>query len=110
MEKVIEFLTLYWREILDLAVLIISVVLCLIRKRKVINEIDTIKQDVLGVLPVLMNSVEKPGDGAQKKSTVMSLVAAYVKKKYKIELDGSLVSYIDNAIENILSTPTKKGE
>lgn len=110
MEKLIEFLSFYWREIFDLAVLFISVVLCLIRKRPVVNEMDTIKNDILGVLPVLINSVEKPGEGAQKKSTVMNLVAAYVKKKYKIDLDGSLISYIDNVIENILSTPKKKGE
>ena len=111
MEKVIEFLTLYYREIIDISVLIISVVICLIRKRPCINEIDSIKKDVLDYLPTLICLVEKPGDGAQKKSTVMDLLFAYIYKKYHIdEFDDTFIKFVEDAIESILSTPTKKGE
>lgn len=107
MDQVIEFLKIYYREIIEFTVLIVSVVICLVKKRPCVNQIDTIKQDVLGLLPSLINSVEVPGNGAQKKSTVMSLINKYVSHRYHIDLD---LTFVESAIEDILSTPTKKGE
>lgn len=110
MEKIIEFLSQYYREIIDISVLIISVVICLIRKRPSYNEIDAIKKDALDRLPDLISLVEKPGNGAEKKQAVLDLLAAYLRKKYHFEIGDELIEFFGNSIESILSTPKKKGE
>ena len=69
--KVVEFLTQYWRVIVDCAALILSVVICLIRKRPCINEIDAIKEYILEMLPLLIDSVEVKGQGPEKKERCM---------------------------------------
>ena len=105
---VLEFLKTYYKEIIEISILFISVVICLVRKRPCVNEIDIIKEDVLEKLPSFISVVESPGNGAQKKKAVIDLVSLYVRKTYKISIPDSLVPFLENAIESILSTPTKK--
>lgn len=109
MDQIIEFLKTYYREIIDISVLLISVVLCLVRKRPCVNKMDAIKQDALEWLPLFINLAEKDGHGAEKKSTVLSMTINFLEKKYGCEL-SVLTSFLSEAIESILSTPKKKGE
>ena len=107
-EIILEFLTQHYREIIDISVLIISVVICLIRKRPSFNQIDTIKKDALDTLPLFISSVEIPGNGEKKKQAVIDLLSAYLRKKYHFDITDEMINYFGSAIESILSTPQKK--
>lgn len=105
----VKFCQTYWREIVDVSVLIISVIICLIRKRPCINKMDEIKEDVLQVLPIFIKGIEKPGNGESKKNQVIELCKNFVKKKFKIDCPQDVMDLVENQIEVILSTPQKKG-
>lgn len=110
MKEVLQFCLNYWREILAVCSVIITVVLYLVKRRPLVNLIDTIKEDALELLPVLINKVEKDGSGQQKKATVLEAVIQYIEKKYKTAVSPYIVAWLSDMIESILSTPTKKGE
>lgn len=105
---VIDFLRNHYKEIIEFSVLIFSVIICLIKKRPTLNQVDVIKEDVLEILPILINKVESPGNGEEKFSNVVLLVNQYLKNKYHIQDLSFLADFIKEAIENILSTPQKK--
>lgn len=105
---IFDFLKTYYLEILEVVILIISVVFCLVRKRPTYNKIDVIYKDVLSMLPACINLVEINGHGEEKKAKVISLISEYVQDKYKIQVPVALVDFISDAIEDILSTPSKK--
>ena len=103
-----EFIITYWREILTVFATIITVVLYLVKRRPKINLLDTIKEDVLELLPVLINKVECNGNGQRKKNAVIELVNKYLQKKYQVQISPYLAGWLSDAIESILTTPTKK--
>lgn len=107
---IFDFLKSYYKEIIEVLILIISVVIALIRKRPSYNEIDTIKKDALDLLPSLISSVERDGHGAEKKQAVLDLLFAYLSKKYHFQKTDEMINYFSDVIENILSTPSKRGE
>lgn len=109
-DVIVDFLKSYYKEIIEVSILIISVVIALIRKRPLYNEIDTIKKDALDLLPSLIISVERDGHGAEKKQAVLDLLFAYLSKKYHFQKTDEMINYFSDVIENILSTPSKKGE
>ena len=108
MSDVLIFLKIYYKEIVEISVLIISVVICLIRKRPVVNEMDSIKKDILELLPVLIDDVEKNGHGEEKKNAVVAIAQKYVESHYKIKITPDLIAFISSSIESILLTPQKK--
>lgn len=100
----------HWREIFYLLSLIITVVIYLCKKRPSYNLLDAIKEDILEVLPSLINSVEIDGNGQRKLNAVVNMVKDYVQKKYKIDFPEKLLAFVVSSIEGILSTPQKKGD
>lgn len=109
MKEIIDFIVKYWREIASLVVLLISVLIQLVKKKPVLNKLDEIKEDVLEILPILINKVEEPGNGQRKKNAVLQLVKQYMKKRWCLkDCPEWLELWVDDSIENILSTPTKK--
>lgn len=103
------FIFTYWREIAYCGAFIVSVLISILR-RNVWNSTDEIKKSILEILPYLIVKVEEPGNGENKKASVLKLVQVYVKKHFGIELPASLVDFVNESIENILLTPTKKGD
>lgn len=108
-DVIIEFCKTYWREILSCLTVLITVVIQLLKKRPSYNLLDAIKEDILGILPELICAVEIDGNGQRKKNAVIDAVKSFVEKKYGISLPDKLLIYVSNAIEDILSTPQKKG-
>ena len=110
----LEFLKCYWRELASLLCLVGSLVIFLIKK-PVTSSLDS---DILSNLAVLicgwMKSVEAPGNGDYKKSTVINLALRWIKKRLGRDLSEDEVNYwskrISVLIELFLTTPTKKGE
>ena len=90
---ILDFLKNHYREIIDLAVLIISVVICLIRKRPCVNQIDAIKEYIFEMLPVLINSVEKPGEGESKKKAVITALHKLLNKNYHLIDKNNQIPY-----------------
>lgn len=94
--------------VIELLILIIK------RKPKTLDEFLTILHEVAANrLPVLINQVEKPGLGSEKKEFVRVGAYRLVKKHLGRDLSPKEIevfnSYICDAIEMILSTPQKKG-
>ena len=67
--------------------------------------------EVLVHLPKIINHVEKLGKtGIEKKSLVLYIAKQLYEKEAGYEATSSAINVIDEAIEDILSTPTKKEE
>ena len=97
----------YWKEIICLFVLILSVILQAFKK-KPINSIIT---DIFYIVPKFIKAVEEPGNGPEKKQKVMSLVVEYLQNLYpKLKIDVGTLNSISMIIEKYLETPCKKGE
>lgn len=109
MESVLSFIIENWRVLVDICALILSVVICLVKKRPCVNQVDTIKEYILEILPTLIDYVESPGvSGEQKKSKVIDVVSKSILKKYGVSA-ATFFDFISESIENILKTPQKKG-
>lgn len=106
--QVLSFVLAYWREILSISGVIISILIYCCKKRPSYNAIDKIKEDILELLPTLILKVEEDGNGQRKKNAVLEFVKIFVKKKYKMALTSDLESFVINGLESILSTPQKK--
>lgn len=109
-QDIFDFLKMYYKEILTSLSFIISVIILIVKRKPVFNEMDLIKEHVLEVLPSLIISVEKDGNGVEKLNTVLSLVKEYLKKKFKFTNFDLIEGFVKQSIENILETPSKKGE
>lgn len=106
---ILNFIVQYWKEILTVLGVIITIVLYLVKRRPKVNLLDTIKEDVLELLPVLINKVECDGNGQRKKNAVIDFVNKYLQKKYQVQISPYLSEWLSDAIESILATPQKKG-
>jgi len=99
-----EFIINYW-QLLLVGLLAIVEILLLILKKPI--KVETIKEEILRILPFYIALAEKvysqSGSGNEKIEFVLSSI------KELLKLDGSLDSFIREAIEAILCTPTKKG-
>lgn len=107
---IFNFCKEYWREILSVLGVFISVLIYCCKKRPSYNAIDKIKEDILEILPEFILKVETDGNGQRKKNAVLELIKLYVQKKYKMALSSDLESFVVVSLESILSTPQKKGE
>ena len=110
----IEFLKEY-KEVLVSCLAVILTFICMFvkRKPKTIEEFILILASVLNELPTLINKVEVPGNGLAKKKEVRSLAISLCEAKLGRHLssheeDIAFVN-IDKQVEDILTTPQKKG-
>lgn len=105
----IEFLQEYWFQLVIVIVSLASVVCSFIR-RKSSGSMDEIKNMIADVLPGFINLAE--ASGVHGKSKLMFVIDSVMKriKGYTSEKDEQFwMSYIRDQVENILSTPQKKG-
>lgn len=110
-----EFFAENWRFIIYLVVAILGIVITILKKSKLINEIvDTPLERVMSLLPGLIGEAESSfKDGYKKKIYVLSAALGLLEKLAGRELSMDEISnYSDKisvAIESILETPQKKG-
>lgn len=117
MNYFIDFLKSYWKEILLVLEIVVTIVLFIVRKRtKIINKLDysEILKKLLETLPYFIQKVECPGNGESKKKIVLESSLEYIAQLLGRTLTVSesefFSDYIDDAIEMILETPSKKEE
>lgn len=115
MKQILDFIIENKEWLKPLCYLIVSVISTVVvivcKKKRCINELDNIKQEVLSVLPEFISSVEYligAGNGADKKRMVLDAINDFVKKKFSVNLPSSLLSFFGDRIESILDTPQKK--
>lgn len=111
MQEVIDFLSLYWREILEVILLIISVVVFIVKKKPV-KVIDTVKECITRLLPYCIYEAEKQedlkGKGEKKKIFALSVLYKLLQEFGYEEVYDQYREYAAEQIEVILSTPQKK--
>ena len=98
-----------WKLVAFGLCLCIELVLFLIKK-KPIKVVDTIYQQIYKLVICCIKVVERPGNGSQKKTAVLSMVQEWLAEKHP-EVDFQIyLDFASKLIEDILSTPQKKGE
>ena len=108
MDKVLEFLQIYWKDILYLIISLVVVIITLLKRKNVVNVDDSIHAFILDLIPELIAYVEVPGNGSTKKQLVMNYCENAVQKKYGV-FSESIRSFISDAIERIMVCPQRKG-
>ena len=112
MKEVLIFINANKEWLKILAYLIISVIstilVIVLKKKKVLNEMDLILLEVFKMLPTWINDAESLKGAEVKKSLVMNAVQKFVKEQFSVILPDSVLSSIASMVENILSTPQKK--
>lgn len=109
METVLIFLRQYWREILEILALLLSIVICCVRKKPV-KVVDTIKEVIIRVLPAFIIKAEASDKkGADKLYYVLDLVKGFLKEmSYGDDVISQYLPFAKEQVELILSTPQKK--
>ena len=107
MELIKSILQNYWKEIICVFILLLSVILQAFKKKP----INSTLLDIFYAVHDYVIKVEVPGNGPSKKQEVMSLVIEYLKKLYpKLDIDVGILNMISRVIEMYLETPQKGGE
>lgn len=109
MKEFSKFLIENWRLILEIALVICSAVVFIIRK-KPIKVVDNIKEKILLQLPIVISIAEEkigPGKGPEKLKFVIDYFV-YLFDEEGILLGKDYIKFIETMVEQILSTPKKK--
>lgn len=107
----IDFLSQYWKQLLEVFALVLSVVFMLIRKKPV-KVVDTLREVIVRVLPALINQAElQPGiKGEDKLAYVIAALTSILHDlNYGDEVIDQYLPFAKEQVELILSTPQKKG-
>lgn len=108
----INFLSVYWRDILSALAIVVSIVLLVIKKKPV-KVVDTIKEVICRLLPGLILDAERiyqvSGLGEAKAQYVLDLLVKVLKEfGYGDDVISQYLPFMADQLEAILSTPQKK--
>lgn len=111
MNEVLEFCKNHWQLLVTIGLNLISILILLIKKKVKIVDYLT---GLLSILPSYINEAENTGkSGSEKYALVFSKCINYlveVTGKTSEKVIWQYSKAIDTSIENILSTPEKKGD
>lgn len=99
-------------KLVYLLVSILVMVILSVLKKKPVKVVDTLKEKILSQLPLVMLEAEKKygaGHGAEKLQFVIDFFI-WSFDKNGLTLGKTYIEFIKESVENILSTPQKKGE
>lgn len=108
--EIINFIKAYWREILEVIAILISIVICCIKKKPV-KVVDTLKEVIVRLLPgviLLAEKTELKGDD-KLKFALDQLQEILREMKYDADIISQYLPFAVDQVELILSTPQKKG-
>lgn len=106
-----EFIIENWRWILEIVFAVIALIFCLIRKKPIGNQLDSILKNLYSLLPILVYDAEQTDlKGSSKKDYVISKCLDYLYKRIDLSPSemANVKELLSNQIELILSTPRKK--
>ena len=113
MNYFIDFLRENWKFVLTLVLCLVEIVFIFVkRKPKSIDDFKLCLNEVLATVPELVISRERPGEGDLKKSEVEISAKKLLERRLGRGLTVKecllVKSLVDEKIETVLSTPTKK--
>ena len=106
------FLIENWRLLLECALVLVSSVLFIVRKKPV-KVVDTLKEVIVRILPALINAAElKDGiKGKDKLAYVLAQLKEVLRSmNYGDDIVDQYLPFATEQVEIILSTPQKKGK
>lgn len=113
MSEFVKFLSEYWQEIAVITISFATLLVSILRKKVSLDIPESILDDVLVKLPGWIADAESLNkDGSVKLQYVINHACEFLSEKLNIHYYKSLSLYsdwIESCVENILSTPTKKG-
>ncbi|QCS36573.1 hypothetical protein [Capybara microvirus Cap3_SP_468] len=118
MQQLIDYVLNHWTTIFQICAICLNVLLTILcfcfKKKPQSNLIDTIYCQVLAALPGLISIVETSGlTGSNKKLKVLEnsldLFQSLLKRNLNFDEISKYTDLLSSDIENILSTPQKKG-
>lgn len=115
MEGFVVFLRDNWKFIVEILLLVISVIICLLKRTK-INIPGSVVGDLLANIPGWINDAEDQigsGKGQEKLKYVFSKCVEFLSKAMDLSTTDIIRCYGETLIlniESILSTPQKKGD
>lgn len=107
-----EFFLNYYKEIIVLFCFVLELVLSVVAIIKKVKKQGSLYTDILVKLPDIISKVEKiigSGNGSQKLQVVLKVVNDLVVSETGKEMTSSDRKFVSEAIEEILTTPQKKG-
>ena len=107
MKDVVDWLAANYKLVAYVVCTFIVLIINLIPKR--VKVLDTVKETILQMLPELIDKVEEPGKGPEKRKAVIEMCCAAVSKLFPGVQVSHYYGFISKAIEAILKTPQKKG-
>lgn len=109
----LNFLKEYYQLILSGLSIVVAIILLLCKKKPDANLFKTIFVDLLEYVPDAIKIAERTGKtGAEKKAYVMTLLAKFLDVRLtglSFEEKSDLLAELSDYVENVLSTPQKKG-
>lgn len=110
MNNIVNFIIVYWREILSVCSILASIIICCVRKKPV-KIVDTLKEVIVRVLPSLICAAENTGlKGSDKLKFLLDELANVLKElHYGDDVIAQYLPFAKEQVELILSTPQKKG-
>lgn len=115
MSEILDFLVSHWKLIALAVLVILDAVLIILNRRKPVKVYDGIHTAICSVLPQLIKDAESSycsGHGSEKLSMVKELIFNYLCAVYGMKMEEAIQydDFITRQIEEILSTPQKKGD
>lgn len=115
MNAFIEFLKQYWFQLVTGLFALIQIILIIVkRKPKSVDDFRLALFEALASIPELVTACERPGEGVLKRTEVEIGCLKYIEKVLGRSLSQNEIDLVktdvDNKIETVLSTPTKKGD
>lgn len=101
-----DFILSYWREILEVVAVLVSIIICCIKKRPV-QVVDTLKETIIRLLPYCILKAESAPKGEKLISCIEILKTTL--RELGVELNDDYKAFALEQVEIILSTPQKKG-
>ena len=107
MQEVFNFILSHYEPLLALAMFILSIVFCLVRKKPVNSILYSITEAAVMATQIVEKTELK---GKEKLEKCLEIINVFLKKEFpNIDINSYRNTAI-SIIENILTTPQKKGE
>lgn len=107
-----EFLLTYWKELAYALVAILTLLLCIFRKK---DKVEVVLDKILQIVPEAICDAEHhfgAGQGIVKKAMVMSVLAKSYKSLtgYELRENSGMWKFISKYVEDVLLTPERKND
>lgn len=109
-DYVIHWLIKNWEMVLSILLFLLSFILCLVKKKPVLNKVAIYLNELFQRIPIYIDMVEKEGHGSEKKALVLALCREFLSSQFGFNDFDAVECLLSGYIEDVLNTPQKKKE